>query len=52
MTAANKRYSYPRVTVIQIDVHPAGENLTNMSHTSYAQSVYGLRPYMSHAVNT
>jgi hypothetical protein len=24
-------YSYPRVVVIQIDVHPAGENSTNMS---------------------
>jgi hypothetical protein len=25
MTTRNKRYSYPRVTTIQIDVHPAGE---------------------------
>jgi hypothetical protein len=25
MTVANKRYSYPRVAVIQIDVHPAGK---------------------------
>jgi hypothetical protein len=26
MTATNKRYSYPIVAVIRIDVHPAGEN--------------------------
>jgi hypothetical protein len=26
-TATNKRYSYPRVAEIRIDVHPAGENL-------------------------
>jgi hypothetical protein len=26
-------YSYPRVTVIWIDVHPAGENLTNTPRT-------------------
>jgi hypothetical protein len=26
-------YSYPRVTAIRIDVHPAGENLNNMSRT-------------------
>jgi hypothetical protein len=26
MTAINKWYSYPRVTVIQINIHPAGEN--------------------------
>jgi hypothetical protein len=25
MTATNKQYSYSRVTVIQIDVHPTGE---------------------------
>jgi hypothetical protein len=24
MTATNKRYSYPRVTVIRIDIHLAG----------------------------
>jgi hypothetical protein len=32
MIAANKRYSYPRVAVIQIDVHPAGENPINKTH--------------------
>jgi hypothetical protein len=29
MTAINKRYSYPRVAVIQIDVQPAVENPIN-----------------------
>jgi hypothetical protein len=38
MTATNKRYSYPRVMEIQIDVHPAGENLTNMPHAFYART--------------
>jgi hypothetical protein len=33
MTVTNKRYSYPRVTVIWIDVHPAGENSINMTRT-------------------
>jgi hypothetical protein len=51
-TAMNKRYSYPRVTVIRIDVHPVGENPTNMPHASHAQSVYGPRPYVSHVINT
>jgi hypothetical protein len=36
MTATNKWYSYPRVAVIRIDVHPTGENLINMSHTFHA----------------
>jgi hypothetical protein len=36
MTATNKRYSYPKVTVIRIDVHLVGENLTNMPHASHA----------------
>jgi hypothetical protein len=48
MIAANKRYSYPRVAVIQIDVHLAGENPTNMPHASHAQFAYGPRPYVSH----
>jgi hypothetical protein len=26
-------YSYPRVVAIQIDIHPAGENPTNTTHT-------------------
>jgi hypothetical protein len=51
MTATNKRYSYPRVTMIQIDVHPTGENLTNMPHAFHAQSVYAPRPYVSHTVH-
>jgi hypothetical protein len=50
-TAMNKRYSYPRVTMIQIDVHPTGENLTNMPHAFHTQSAYGPKPYVSHAVN-
>jgi hypothetical protein len=36
MNAANKRYSYPRVTAIRIDVHPARENPTNTVHASHA----------------
>jgi hypothetical protein len=32
-TATNKRYSYSSVTIIRIDVHPAGENLINTTHT-------------------
>jgi hypothetical protein len=51
MTATNKPYSYSRVTVVQIDVHPVGENPTNTPHAFHAQSMYGLRPYISHAVN-
>jgi hypothetical protein len=52
MTATNKRYSYSRVAAIQINIHPAGENPTNMPHASHTQSVYGFRPYISHVVNT
>jgi hypothetical protein len=51
-TVTNKRYSYLRVAAIRIDVHPAGENPTNTPHTSYPQSAYGSRPYVSHVVNT
>jgi hypothetical protein len=51
MTATNKWYSYLRVTAIWINAHPVGENLTNTPHTSYTQSVYGLKPYISHVVN-
>jgi hypothetical protein len=51
-TATNKWYSYPRVAVIQINVHLTGENPTNMPHASHAQSTYGPKPYVSHAVNT
>jgi hypothetical protein len=51
MTAANKRYSYMRVAVIQIDVHHAAENPTNIPHASHAQSAYGPRPYVSDVVN-
>jgi hypothetical protein len=33
MTTTNKRYTYLRVTMIQIDVHPAGENPINTTCT-------------------
>jgi hypothetical protein len=46
MTATNKRYSYPRVTVIQIDVYPAGEILINTPHASHARFAYGPGPYI------
>jgi hypothetical protein len=51
MTTTNKQYSYPRVTAIQINVHPTEENPINTPHTSHAQSAYGPKPYVSHAVN-
>jgi hypothetical protein len=51
MTATNKWYSYLRVMMIQIDVHPVGENSTNTPHAFYAQSTYDPRPYVSHVVN-
>jgi hypothetical protein len=41
MAAETSGYSYPRVTVIRIDVLPAGENPTNTSHAFHAQSAYG-----------
>jgi hypothetical protein len=37
MTATKKWYSYPRVTVIRIDIHRAGENPINMSHAFNAR---------------
>jgi hypothetical protein len=49
-TAINKRYSYLRITAIWINAHPAWKNPTNTPHASHAQSVYGPRPYVSHAV--
>jgi hypothetical protein len=51
MTVANKQYSYLRVTVIQIDVHPVGENLTNTTYASHIESAYDPRPHISHMVN-
>jgi hypothetical protein len=50
MIATNKRYSYPRVVVIRIDVHPARENPTNTLHTFHARSTYDHRPYVTHVV--
>jgi hypothetical protein len=47
MTATNKRYSYPRVAVIRIDVHPEGENSINTPHAFYAWFTYGPEPYIS-----
>jgi hypothetical protein len=49
-TVTNKRYSYSRVTVIRIDVHPTGENLINTPHTFHARSTYDPQPYVSHVV--
>jgi hypothetical protein len=48
MTATNKQYSYPIVTVIRIDVHPVGENPINMPHAFHAWFAYGPGPYISH----
>jgi hypothetical protein len=47
MTATNKRYSYPRVAAIQIDVHPAGENPIDTPHAFHARFAYGPGPYIS-----
>jgi hypothetical protein len=48
------RYSYPRVVVIRIDVHPTGENPTNTPctlstpvHTCPAYAFYGQSPYVT-----
>jgi hypothetical protein len=46
-TVTNKRYSYLRVTVIQINVHPAGENPINTPHTFHARFAYDPGPYIS-----
>jgi hypothetical protein len=35
MTATNKRYSYPRVVAIRIDIHPAGETPINTTRTFF-----------------
>jgi hypothetical protein len=48
MTATNKRYSYPRVMVIRIDVHPVGETPINMPHAFHARLAYGPEPYISY----
>jgi hypothetical protein len=37
MTATNKRYSYLRVAVIRIDVHPTGENPINTPHAFHTR---------------
>jgi hypothetical protein len=47
MNAANKRYSYPRVIAIRINVHPARENPVTTAHAFHAQFTYGPRPYIS-----
>jgi hypothetical protein len=53
MTAANKRYSYPRVALIWIDVHHTWENLANNTctlpmpvHICPAYAFYGWSPYV------
>jgi hypothetical protein len=47
-------YSYLRVTAIRIDVHPAGENLTNTTrtlptpvHVRPAYTSFGRSPYVA-----
>jgi hypothetical protein len=54
MTTTNKRYSYPRVAMIRIDVHPTGEKLTNTTrtlpipvHVHLAYASYGQSPYVA-----
>jgi hypothetical protein len=49
-----KGYSYPRLAAIRIDVHPAGENPTNMTrtlptpvHVRPAYASYGWSPYVA-----
>jgi hypothetical protein len=49
MTAANKRYLYPRVAAIRIDVHTAEENPINTPHTFHVRFVYGPIPYIFHS---
>jgi hypothetical protein len=51
MTATNKQYSYPRVMVIQIDVHPTGKNPINTLHAFHAWFVYGPVPYISRGLS-
>jgi hypothetical protein len=50
-TATNKRYSYLRVTTIQMDVHHVGKNPINTSHSFHTHSEYGHQPYVSHVVH-
>jgi hypothetical protein len=47
MTTTNKRYSYPRVAMIRINVHPAGENPINTPHAFNTQFTYGPGSYIS-----
>jgi hypothetical protein len=47
MTATNKRYSYLRVTVIRIDLHPVGEIPINTPHVFHARFAYAPGPYIS-----
>jgi hypothetical protein len=51
MITTNKRYSYPRVAVIQIDVHPGGENPINTPHAFHAWFAYGPGPYISRGLH-
>jgi hypothetical protein len=44
MTTTNKRYSYPRVAEIRIDVHPAGETRP----TCHTFSTLGPRMTLDH----
>jgi hypothetical protein len=52
-TVTNKRYSYLRVTMIRIDVHPVGENLIHTTrtlpmpvHVCHMYAFYGQSTYV------
>jgi hypothetical protein len=47
MTTINKRYSYPRVATIQINVHPVGENPISTPSAFHARFAYSPGPYIS-----
>jgi hypothetical protein len=50
MTATNKRYSYLRVTVIRIDVHPTGETRST-HHTFFTLDPRMVPNHTSHVVH-
>jgi hypothetical protein len=51
MTATNKWYSYLRVTVIQIDVHPIGENPNNMILAFLSHRIICKRTYANCSIH-
>jgi hypothetical protein len=50
MTATNKRYSYLRITVIRIDVHPAGETRSTC-YTLFTLDSRRVSDHTSHVVH-